>query len=271
MTITAANNTWIHSRRKRRHLMRQAAASIQMVSENVASTSEDMITQAGTGAVEISTSGTDNGTKCSTHDEGARSCKHGQKSESEMKELDKKEVDRNVASDSATIRKEEGMLCGQMDEQKADPPGINATNTEQVRKRKDTESKNRSSNGHVETEETVSAKRQKINNSEDEEAFSLNAQIKDYSVDAANSISDNVTSPHKETKNEIPVEKSEAEIASEDSRPPSQYVLKCHATVRVQDGDLALELTWLHGTDTQLLHQLMQHLKNRLSTRATTT
>ena len=47
-------------------------------------------------------------------------------------------------------------------------------------------------------------------------------------------------------------------------RPPAQFVLKCHMCVRVQGADLALELTWLGGNDIQLMHQLMQVLKNRL-------
>nr|KAG5713127.1 hypothetical protein BaRGS_007654 [Batillaria attramentaria] len=35
----------------------------------------------------------------------------------------------------------------------------------------------------------------------------------------------------------------------------------------LQAPDLALELTWLDGEDIQLMHQLMQYLKNRLTAR----
>ncbi|KAL8604628.1 hypothetical protein ACOMHN_013408 [Nucella lapillus] len=50
-------------------------------------------------------------------------------------------------------------------------------------------------------------------------------------------------------------------------RPPAQFVLKCHMSVRVQGSDLAVELTWLDGQDIQLIHQLMQVFKNRLTQR----
>ena len=56
----------------------------------------------------------------------------------------------------------------------------------------------------------------------------------------------------------------EEESARGKDRPPAQFVLKCHMCVRVQGADLALELTWLGGDDIQLMHQLMQVLKNRL-------
>ena len=57
--------------------------------------------------------------------------------------------------------------------------------------------------------------------------------------------------------------KDEESVRGKD-RPPAQFVLKCHMCVRVQGADLALELTWLGGNDIQLMHQLMQVLKNRL-------
>ena len=59
----------------------------------------------------------------------------------------------------------------------------------------------------------------------------------------------------------------EEESGGGKDRPPAQFVLKCHMCVRVQGADLALELTWLAGEDIQLMHQLMQVLKNRLAVR----
>ena len=63
---------------------------------------------------------------------------------------------------------------------------------------------------------------------------------------------------------------SDEETVKVADRPPAQYVLKCHMCVRVQGSDLAVELTWLSGEDIQLMHQLMQVLKNRLATRKPT-
>ena len=65
------------------------------------------------------------------------------------------------------------------------------------------------------------------------------------------------------------VESRKAVAAAKDT-PPSTYILKCHLSVRVQHMDLAVEMTWLDGQDIQLMHQLMQCVKNRLANREST-
>jgi hypothetical protein len=80
----------------------------------------------------------------------------------------------------------------------------------------------------------------------------------------------NVTTTRNEDSHNVETEThddDDSHVPAGKERPPAEFVLKCHMSVRVQGSDLAVELAWLGGQDIQLMHQLLQFLKNKLALR----
>ena len=149
---------------------------------------------------------------------------------------------------------------------KLDPPTPPSSNT----KESDSniaDSTEKSSQAMDEQESQPSAK---CTNGDSQTQTSISAEVDTDTMETA----ENPPQPEEEGTNPAATapaagEGEEGEVRGKD-RPPAQYVLKCHMSVRVQGSDLAVELTWLGGQDIQLMHQIMQLFKNRLTQRKAT-
>lgn len=127
-------------------------------------------------------------------------------------------------------------------------------------------SKRKADNERSEPSEELAAKRAKRSTKNQQDLSKGAKTTEDATPTGEDEKSCAVMQSSSEAEDHSP-EKEEACEAKGKDRPPAQFVLKCHMCVRVQDADLAVELTWLGGENIQLMHQLMQIFKNKLAAR----
>ncbi|XP_076435050.1 RNA N(6)-adenosine-methyltransferase mettl16-like [Babylonia areolata] len=323
LTLTAAENTWIHSRRKRRQMMREAvgksttempetssqpdppaaeptlSAGSQCSGNSVSSDSipqSDSSVNCGaatesTSVVEESCGAANDKESCSVAND-KESCSAANNKESCSAANDKESATSNTAvreaHDSAeNHNRTEVKVTDTMDTDQDQESLAGTTVAVQSDASADTENHKRKAETVTgESSDSPPAKRVKVESptpssetgnptAKSEVVVAVDSSsgtpVKESPkpVEGADGTSTPVLSVGKETEQStaeaLSVEDGEGGRAKD--RPPAQFVLKCHMSVRVQGSDLAVELTWLGGQDIQLMHQLMQVFKNRLAQR----
>lgn len=282
LTITAAGNTWIHSRRKRRQMMRQASPQKASTTSGTAGahstqgpsdTGEDASgLSCGSG---VASRGTEERSPHGPRLEDSKVVRAGEKGgRAESKPnvhvtsaADSQKASAAKMSLKRKLRDGEDGWTEASDLSKDAPPAKPPQTMQNAIDFKEAAGQPSSSIAEPQAGESM------ILQVEDAPVSSEDAQVIPISGRQSPAFADN---PKDAPGNDCDVHGIDrAECASYDDiepmwekdRPPAQYVLKCHMSVRVQDCDLAVKLTWLGGEDIQFMHQLMQVLKNRLTSR----
>lgn len=303
LTLTAAENSWIHSRRKRRQMLREAAATTTTFISRTATT----VTATKTEMSEYATALTVSVLEVL---ESAANV-----TASEMKEPENVTSSKNVETENADTASSQTLMNS------ADPEGstgfdpmshftVEATDMADGNKaerpsemdvgQEATEKENQSvlqgldeqneENGRNMKRKAVSSSSSACKLARDDVAQEkslsdgpdpagdaapseekLTIKMETSEETSVNPIARVATSSVNSTDGCMHRGVEEANTGKTDSRPPAKFVLKCHASVRVQGPNLALEMSWLDGENIQLMHQLMQVLKNRLAARKTAT